>query len=181
MKFDNSVSVVKSQCYSNANQIELVLWQEAWTSWFDTKRAKKGKKYLSNNIIFQPSKTNHTTTVIRVGHKIVFVLFRFVFLPVRPASSRVNSLESFVSAVEEPDDLMKFDDEMLSPSHFVITSPSLVYKYSQHLGQLECLNWNSPLMIPAEQRLFSITNNLKVWLMGLNFFQLNISLFNVKQ
>ena len=25
MKFDNSVSVVKSQCYSNANQIELVL------------------------------------------------------------------------------------------------------------------------------------------------------------
>lgn len=119
--------------------------------------------------------------MIRVGHKIVFVLFRFVFLPVRPASSRVNSLESFVSAVEEPDDLMKFDDEMLSPSHFVITSPSLVYKYSQHLGRLECLNWNSPLMIPAEQRLFSITNNLKVWLMGLNFFQLNISLFNVKQ
>ena len=119
--------------------------------------------------------------MIRVGHKIVFVLFRFVFLPVRPASSRVNSLESFVSAVEEPDDLMKFDDEMLSPSHFVITSPSLVYKYSQHLGQLECLNWNSPLMIPAEQRLFSITNNLKVWLMGLNFFQLNISLFYVKQ
>ena len=25
VKFDNSVSVVKSQCYSNANQIELVL------------------------------------------------------------------------------------------------------------------------------------------------------------
>ena len=80
----------------------------------------------------------------------------------RPTSSRVNSVESFVSAVEEPDDLMKFEDDMLSPSHFVITSPGMVYKYSQHLGQLECLNWNSPLMIPPEQRLFSITNNLKV-------------------
>lgn len=156
--------------------------------WYE--KSEKGNKYLSNNIIFQPSKNNQQhydpynrrdLTEIRVGHKIVFVLFRFVFLPVRPASSRVNSLESFVSAVEEPDDLMKFDDEMLSPSRFVITSPSLVYKYSQHLGQLECLNWNSPLMIPAEQRLFSITNNLKVWFMSLNFFQLNISLFNVKQ
>ncbi|XP_022799728.1 uncharacterized protein KIAA1109-like isoform X2 [Stylophora pistillata] len=82
-------------------------------------------------------------------------------IDMRPASSKVNSLESFVSAVEEPDDLMKFEDDMLSPSHFVITSPSMVYKYSQHLEQLECLNWNSPLMIPDEQRLFSITNNLK--------------------
>lgn len=67
-----------------------------------------------------------------------------------------------MSAVEEPDDLIKFEDDMLSPSHFVITSPSLVHKYSQHLGQLECLNWDSPLMIPLEQRKFSITNNLKV-------------------
>lgn len=74
----------------------------------------------------------------------------------------MNSVESFVSAVEEPDDLIKFEDDSLSPSHFVITSPSQVYKYSQHLGQLECLNWNSPLMIPPEQRHFSITNNLKV-------------------
>ena len=76
--------------------------------------------------------------------------------------SRVNSAESFVSAVEEPDDLIKFEDDMFSPSHFVISSPRLVYKYSQHLGQLECLNWNSPLMIPSEQRQFSINNNLKV-------------------
>lgn len=74
----------------------------------------------------------------------------------------MNSAESFVSAVEEPDDLIRFEDGMLSPSHFVITSPSLVHKYSQHLGQLECLNWNSPLTIPREQRQFSITNNLKV-------------------
>ena len=77
-------------------------------------------------------------------------------------SPRKNSIESFVSAVEEPDDLIKFEDDMICPSHFVITSPSLVHKYSQHLGQLECLNWNSPLMIPLEQRQFSITNNLKV-------------------
>lgn len=76
--------------------------------------------------------------------------------------SRVNSAESFVSAVEEPDDLIKFEDDIFSPSHFVISSPRLVYKYSQHLGQLECLNWNSPLMIPSEQRQFSINNNLKV-------------------
>ena len=77
-------------------------------------------------------------------------------------SSRVNSVDSFVSAVEEPDDLIKFEDDLISPSHFVIASPSLVYKYSQHLGQLECLNWNSPLMIRPEQRQFSINNNLKV-------------------
>ena len=77
-------------------------------------------------------------------------------------SSRVPSVESFVSAVEEPDDLIRFEDDSLSPPHFVITSPSLVYKYSQHLGQLECLNWNSPLMIRPEQRVFSINNNLKV-------------------
>ena len=63
--------------------------------------------------------------------------------------------------MEEPDDLIKFEDDSLAPSHFVVTSPSLVYKYSQHLGQLECLNWNSPLMIPPEKRNFSITNNLK--------------------
>lgn len=87
-------------------------------------------------------------------------IFTHIFLS--SPSSRINSVESFVSAVEEPDDLIKFDDDMLSPSHFVITSPSLVHKYSQHLGQLECLNWNSPLMIPLEQRKFSITNNLKV-------------------
>ena len=64
--------------------------------------------------------------------------------------------------MEEPDDLIRFEDDSLSPPHFVITSPSLVYKYSQHLGQLECLNWNSPLMIRPEQRVFSINNNLKV-------------------
>lgn len=87
-------------------------------------------------------------------------LLTFFFSP----SSRVNSVESFVSAVEEPDDLIRFEDESVSPSHFVITSPSLVYKYSQHLGQLECLNWNSPLMIRPEQRYFSINNNLKVLL-----------------
>ena len=67
-----------------------------------------------------------------------------------------------MSAVEEPDDLIKFEEDVLYLSHFVITSPSLVHKYSQHLGQLECLNWNSPLMIPLEQRQFSINNNLKV-------------------
>lgn len=63
--------------------------------------------------------------------------------------------------MEEPDDLIKFEDDSLTPSHFVITSPSLVYKYSKHLEQLECLNWNSPLMIPPDKRNFSITNNLK--------------------
>ena len=57
---------------------------------------------------------------------------------------------------------MKFGEDMLSPSHFVITSPSFVHRYSQHLGQLECLNWNSPLMIPLEQRQFSIGKNLMV-------------------
>lgn len=87
--------------------------------------------------------------------------FSCLYFSSRPRS-RANSFESFVSAVEEPDDLIKFEDDSVSPSHFVITSPSLVYKYSQHLGQLECLNWNSSLMIPPEQRHFSITNNLKV-------------------
>ena len=85
--------------------------------------------------------------------------FKYLFISPR---SRINSADSFVSAVEEPDDLMKFGEDMLSPSHFVITSPSFVHRYSQHLGQLECLNWNSPLMIPLEQRQFSIGKNLMV-------------------
>ncbi|XP_068720760.1 bridge-like lipid transfer protein family member 1 [Montipora capricornis] len=79
----------------------------------------------------------------------------------RSRRSRINSAESFVSAVQDPDDLIKFEEDLLSPSHFVIASPSLVSRYSQHLGQLECLNWNSPLMIPSERRQFSIIKNLK--------------------
>ena len=99
--------------------------------------------------------------VKRATADLISEMIFLLYFSSRPRS-RANSVESFVSAVEEPDDLIKFEDDSVSPSHFVITSPSLVYKYSQHLGQLECLNWNSPLMIPPEQRHFSITNNLKV-------------------
>ena len=96
---------------------------------------------------------------LTISQKFFNLKFKYLFIS---AKSRINSVDSFVSAVEEPDDLMKFGEGMLSPSHFVIASPSLVHRYSQHLGQLECLNWNSPLMIPLEQRQFSIAKNLMV-------------------
>ena len=76
----------------------------------------------------------------------------------RPA----GSVESFVSAVEEPDDLMRFEDEASLASQFVVTSPALVHKYSQHLQQLECLNWSASLVIPPVKRQFSIAQNLTV-------------------
>ena len=78
------------------------------------------------------------------------------------------SAESFVSAVEDPIDLMHFhDDDDASPARFVVSSPGLVAKYSQHVTLLECLNWNAPYRLPPESRQFSILHNLKV-LLGLD-------------
>ena len=67
-----------------------------------------------------------------------------------------------MSAVEDPVDLMQFEEESAVLSRFVISSPVLVHKYSQNLTLLDCLNWNTPNVFPPEKRQFSILQNLKV-------------------
>ena len=80
----------------------------------------------------------------------------------RDGARRTTSVDSFVSAVEDPIELMDFEDGQVSLSKFVINSPELVSKYARHLAQLDCLNWASSSLAPGDRKKFSLAQNLKV-------------------
>ena len=93
---------------------------------------------------------------------VIITLIGVLWFLIRPPLHHGLSLETFESAVEDPDDLMKFGGSETHVSHFVVSSPQLVNRYSQQLSQLECLNWSVPAAIPTSKRMFSIVENLKV-------------------
>ncbi|XP_048589365.1 transmembrane protein KIAA1109 homolog isoform X3 [Nematostella vectensis] len=93
---------------------------------------------------------------------------------------RAASAESFISAVEFPGDLMQFEDEATYMSRFLVSCPHLVHRYSQHLSQLECLNWSMPQTIAPDKRIFSLVQNLKATDSDENFTPPGVPQFNYR-